>query len=108
ISGDRPRIPRKIKKRLRQELYYCTKFGVEDHLETIDGTNRFIQSGINRIDGMVRYVSHVEAESWPNLRQYWISLLDDEGLTINYPTFAEPKIKDFVFYVDESQMSFQG
>lgn len=108
ISGARPRIPRKIKKRLRQELYYCTKFGVEDHLETIDGTNRFIQSGINRIDGMVRYVSHVEAESWPNLRQYWTSLLDDEGLTINYPTFTEPKTKDFVFYVDESQMSFQG
>lgn len=80
-----PHAPRVMKKNLRQELYYCGKYGIVDHLSRI-GIDETIQKGINRIDGFVRYVSHIEKEALPHLRSDWGNLLNKEGLEISYTT----------------------
>ena len=70
ISDNTPHAPRSFKKKLRQELYYCKKFGIKSHLlKLLGGSNEEclmggegieIQRGINRIHGTVCYVSHIE------------------------------------------------
>lgn len=36
VTDFRPRAPKKMKRRLRQELYYCKKFGIKEHIDRID------------------------------------------------------------------------
>lgn len=35
VVGERPSVPRKIRRTLRQELYYIRKYSLEDHLRTL-------------------------------------------------------------------------
>ena len=51
-----------MKKVLRQELYYCAKYGIINHLQKID-IDQTLQGGINRIYGYVKYVTHIEKET---------------------------------------------
>jgi len=54
-----PRISRRVKSRLRLELYYVRKFGMEDHLAHIG--NQEPQSWAeNRIDGWIKFIHSVE------------------------------------------------
>src|SRR5690606_21772723 len=55
-----PHVPKRMKRVLRQELYYSRKHGVEDHLLRIGYEAHRVQSGVNRLDGIVRYVSYIE------------------------------------------------
>jgi retron-type reverse transcriptase len=54
-----PRVPRRIKRRLRLELHYLRKFGIEDHLAHTgsDEPQHWLES---RIDGWIRFVHSVE------------------------------------------------
>ncbi|MCH7495763.1 MAG: RNA-directed DNA polymerase [Candidatus Marinimicrobia bacterium] len=102
-----PHAPRVMKKNLRQELYYCGKYGIENHLGKI-GVDDTLQQGINRIDGYVKYVSHIEKEALPNLREEWNTLLEKEGLKISYATKEGFKTRIIDFYVDETEIQHHG
>ena len=54
-----PHVPRRMKRRLREELYFCRKYGIVGHLSRIGEPT--IQSGVNRLNGYVHYVAHIEA-----------------------------------------------
>ncbi|MBF0155167.1 MAG: RNA-directed DNA polymerase [Magnetococcales bacterium] len=102
-----PHVPRQIKKSLRQELYYCNKFGVIGHLERIyDGSFDFIQKNINRIDGFVRYVSFIERK--PNFKADWMAMLSQENLRINYRNKSNEQSNECVIYIDETKFEFNG
>ena len=45
ISESVPHAPRALKRRLRQELYYSTKFGIAEHLERVRAPD--LQTGVN-------------------------------------------------------------
>lgn len=102
-----PHAPRVMKKNLRQELYYCRKYGIENHLSKI-GFDSILQQGINRIDGYVKYVSHIEKEALPNLREEWNTLLEKEGLEISYATKEDFETRIIDFYVDETEIQHDG
>ncbi len=58
ISNDIcPRIPRKVKKLLRQELYYISKYGFYEHF---DRRQEGFHAGHSRIKGWIDYVLSVE------------------------------------------------
>jgi len=68
----RPHVPRVMKRKLRQELYYCRKYGIEEHL---DRRQENARAGLNRIDGTVKYVSFIERDSSHDYRAAWDALL---------------------------------
>jgi len=109
VADKKPHAPRLMKKRLRQELHYCKKFGIEGHLIHIkeylrhpDGKDNFVQRGLNRIDGMVRYISNIEDHLLPKIRGGWQNSLNEAGLKPSYQTVAGSTIKCVTFYVDET------
>lgn len=65
VVNQKPQVSRDYRKRLRQEIYYCEKFGIEDHLKKM-GDTRYLpqgEAGVGRywlsLYGRVRYVLQV-------------------------------------------------
>lgn len=112
-----PRAPRTMKKKLRQELYYCKKLGIAEHLcntdemaryaseNGIDITSEVVRHGVNRIDGMVRYIANIEKKSWPNLRNEWQELLKRDNLYPSYKSIKRSHIRNIAMYIDETEIS---
>ena len=94
-----------MKKVLRQELYYCAKYGIINHLQKID-IDQTLQGGINRIDGYVKYVTHIEKETLSNFRKMWRELLKKEVLSIGFETIEDKRgIRKIDIFVDEVEIS---
>ncbi|MCG3678926.1 reverse transcriptase family protein [Aliarcobacter butzleri] len=65
ISNEvRPRIPKKIKKRLRQEFYFIKKYGFNAHFSRC---NQNIKNGHNRLNGWLLYALNVEPDYFRKL-----------------------------------------
>lgn len=99
----RPHVPRGKKRRLRQELYYAEKFGLQDHLHYLGiDDDRFIQHEVNRLDGLVKFTAYHEPRLRTWLRTTWDAILQQSG---DNPSF-EPKNlagAPFHIYVDEAE-----
>ncbi len=59
VVNEKPAAPAAYRKKLRQEIYYCKKFGVESHLakSAIDGD---VSACLNRLLGQVNYVLQID------------------------------------------------
>jgi hypothetical protein len=57
----RPRIPRVMKRRLRMELHYATRFGLEDHLRHTGRTSNWWRE-VKRLGGWISFMSSVEGK----------------------------------------------
>lgn len=99
-----PRAPRGMKKSLRQELYYCTKYGITDHMHHLYRDGRFIQAGINRLDGMVRYVSNIEGNEMPDLRKDWHALMERDDVEPSYFSIEDRGVRFISVYIDEAEL----
>ena len=84
ISDTVPRIPRRKKARLRQELHFIKKFGLASHLERTreDLTEKRL---VNRIEGTLRYFNAVEGALAAKLRRKWEQAVPGEA---RLPAFA--------------------
>jgi RNA-directed DNA polymerase len=101
----RPTVPKSVKRRLRQEVYYSGKFGLEDHAKRTDVS---VQRLVNRVEGRLNYVCSVEGQPWVQLRSHWRSLLDRDRMYPNYPR-ASYKPPGFAsLYIDESNVNVDG
>ncbi|MCW2272877.1 RNA-directed DNA polymerase [Rhodoblastus acidophilus] len=103
-----PHVPRDRKRALRQQLYYMTKFGVDDHFRRL-GINdpKVAQQAINSIDGMVKFVAHHEPRIAAPLKSLWNEILRVNG---EKPSFT-PKRQDrkpFYIFVDEAEFERAG
>jgi RNA-directed DNA polymerase len=98
----RPHVPKMMKRRLRQELYYCKEFGIQEHLVK---TQQNLRTGVNRIDGTVKYVSFIERGTRHDYRAPWEALLarDDTRPTF-FPQHDRPPIHKYCV-IDESIIS---
>lgn len=109
VADSRPHIPRRMKKQLRQELYYCKKYGVKEHLRRHDiACDGYIRKGVNRIDGTFRYVAHIEKGVFYDMQKEWHRLLGEEFLSPIYETRPDKKSRNFYIFVDETEISFRG
>lgn len=68
VVNQKPQVTKEYRRRLRQELYFCEKFGIRSHLEAVRDT-RFLADG--------------EAGVW----RYWLSLLG----RVNYVLHVNPQ-----------------
>jgi hypothetical protein len=98
-----PHVPRKKKRRLRQELYYAGKYGLGDHFHHL-GINapRIVQQEINRLDGLVKFTAYHEPRLSAHLKTAWLKILQASG---DRPSF-KPKNQDrmpFHIHVDEAE-----
>lgn len=100
ISDLSPRIPRQMKRRLRQELYYSQKYGVKEHLRKCSSTS--YQSDINRITGMLSYLHSIEPVLAASLGGTWMRVLEREKLSQAYPPRYEKKPRILSYLIDET------
>lgn len=56
-----PRLPKAAKKRLRLQLHYAERFGLEDHLSHVDSEEP-PEWALNRLGGWITYMYSVEGE----------------------------------------------
>lgn len=55
-----PRIPKPMKRKLRQELYYLNKYGYTSHFHKLGIDIEYVPAEIERIVGWIRYISAIE------------------------------------------------
>jgi len=97
-----PHVPKKMKHRLRQELHFCQKFGIRQHIINKFGSLTQLQNHINRIDGMVRYVSHIEKSNKAILRKTWNNILERDQLGASYSPLNLQNMSHYRMYIDEA------
>ena len=102
----RPHVPRKFKHRLRQELYFCEKFGISGHLNHID--EDAYQTGINRIDGTVRFVASVETHVASQLREQWRNVLVANAAQVSYAPLYDAPSLEMSLLLDEAEFERAG
>jgi RNA-directed DNA polymerase len=104
-DAEMPHAPRAMKRRLRQELYYCKKFGLREHLHDCGDVFRV---GVNRLDGTVKYVGYMEPRLSEKIYSEWISILAKDNLRPSYAPRVLPPRASMVCYVDETIIKFDG
>jgi len=57
-SGQRPHVPKKLKKKVRQELYYAAKHGLREHAGRKN--YRSVESAANKLNGTVQYIRGID------------------------------------------------
>lgn len=102
-----PHVPRSFKRKLRQELYYCRRFGIRGHLARLDA-DRSYQKGINRIDGTVRYVASIESRKAEEMRRQWNEMLAGESAKVSYAPVHDRVGADATFLIDETEFERDG
>jgi retron-type reverse transcriptase len=65
-----PRVPRRTKRKLRLELHYLRKFGIEDHLAHT-GSHESRHWLVSRIGGWIRFVHSVEPARAESFTRQW-------------------------------------
>ncbi len=100
-----PRIPKKMRRKLRQELYYCNKYGVTDHIEWTE-TNKeknYIQRNINRLDGTVKYISYFDKLlNNSDFEDTWNAIKQEQSVS---PHYVNQKIEYVNLFIDETEIS---
>ena len=61
MVNDRPAVPSAYRRKLRQELYYCRKFGVKEHLRQT-GNETEEAAYLRSLLGRVNYVLSVHPD----------------------------------------------
>lgn len=62
VDKTSPRVPRLMKRRLRLELHYAERYGVESHLEHI-GSEDTPERAVSRLEGWMRFIYSVEGNA---------------------------------------------
>ena len=102
VSDVIPRLPRMMKRRIRQELYYARRYGLLQHIgRKGDAT---IQSGVNRIDGTLRYFNAVEPILAAKLQNQWQTILINEKREPAYSPLSKGLRTPVSLLVDETDI----
>ena len=102
----RPHAPKSMKRRVRQELYYCRTLGIDEHLSHLGIDPSHSQAYINHLDGAIRYVAFHETALAPKIIPAWQEALSAAGRRVSF----EPKNQydlGFVFHIDETEFQIE-
>jgi len=75
VVNERPNVAASYRRKLRQEIYYCQKFGVKEHMK-ITGTNVSESTYIAQLQGRINYALSINPHD-QELKKYkeWITAL---------------------------------
>ncbi len=99
FDPNRPRVPAKFKRRIRQELYFIEQYGLSDHAHRTNYSSE--QACINRLDGRIQFVRGVEPEIGRRLHEKWTLLLAKAGARVTWESRGLARAPATLF-VDES------
>lgn len=104
-EGDYPHVPRKLKHRLRMELHFCEKFGIDSHaLES----NEDSRTTYLRLAGMVKYVAFIERRKSATLTAQWDRILNNYLGPTQYAKINDCDHRDRFIIVDETEFDVNG
>jgi RNA-directed DNA polymerase len=97
-----PHAPRRFKKRLRQELYYSERFGLREHI----GRAGYLSyaSGVNKIDGSLKYLFGVDRTLGAKLLSRWKTILESEKKRPTYVSRPEIAVRKVTLFFDEAEI----
>lgn len=104
VTG-RPTLPKRMSRKMRQELYYVGKYGVKGHAERL---NVELKKVVNRIDGRLSYFCGVDKTHWSRHKQLWNELLVQEELGPSYPSAHFRGASSAQIWIDESVVEVDG
>jgi hypothetical protein len=96
----RPRAAAPLKRRLRQELYFIESRGLKEHLGR-RGYPTF-QSGIDQIDGRIRFLRGIEPELGASFQARWAQILEKSGDRPGYFHRPGDRRRTRLWLLDES------
>lgn len=103
-NAEYPRVPRMMKKNIRQQLYYMEKFP-QNYFFIEDG-----YSTLRKIYGHIIYILGIEKELGKKYKSQFINILNNHGLHIDdlLMNSPDPKEKEYnvYHYIDESDVKF--
>ena len=70
FDSSRPRVPRSMKRRVRLEVHYALKYGLEEHLKHI-GSSEDPLHALARLSGWMSFIYSVESEAQRALYLKW-------------------------------------
>lgn len=105
-EDDRPRAPSALKKRLRQELHFIKNRGVRAHI----GKRGYAsyQSGINQIDGRIRFLHSVEPDLASEMRDIWHDALAKAQVSVVHQAQKNVAPREVSLFFDESVIEHNG
>jgi hypothetical protein len=102
-AKDQPHVPRRKKCRLRQELYYTKKFGIDGHFHHLGIHDpRMIQGEVNRLDGLVKFTAFHEPRLASSLKTLWVKILQDSRYSPSFEPRNQNQIP-FCIFIDEAE-----
>lgn len=105
-TSTHPRAPRHLKRRLRQEMHFIEKYGLESHL----GRSNYptFQSGINQIDGTIRWLRGIEPWFANPIYARWEKALKKSDMVVSYTPRLNRPPRDVCLLIDEADVVLQG
>lgn len=100
-----PRLPRRFKSGLRQELYYARELGLKSHFAR---RREPYQRGVNRLDGSVRYAVQIEESFGKGVGQLWRRILQEQSSSTSYSPISGRTPVNASLFVDESRFLVFG
>lgn len=79
----RPTLPKRMSRRMRQELYYVGKYGAKGHAQRLELE---LKEVVNRIDGRLNFFCGIDKAKWSRHKQFWNDRLAQEELGPSYPS----------------------
>lgn len=98
---DHPHAPRRLKRRLRQELHFIEKYGLANHISRLK-IERTRQHEINRIDGTVSYIASIEPRLSSKLRARWAAICEREEIERSFEPRPTTYLRQASWFVDEA------
>lgn len=80
IVNEKPSVPIEYKKRIRQEMHYCMKFGIADHLQKT-ACHESKETYIAKILGRINYVLSIEPDNL-QIQRYRKWLTEEKGASL--------------------------
>jgi hypothetical protein len=103
VSDRVPHVPRRMKKRLRQEIYLARKYGLESHIARA-GYLR-IGIGARNVSGRLHYLAGVEHDLGNAMLSEWNNILQDNHLSPTFFPRYRNEVRSVSFYGDEAEIS---
>lgn len=100
VSDHVPRLPRRMKRRMRQEMHFVSKYGLAEHFTRSGDIS--VQSCVNRLDGMLRYFNGVEPALAARLTTQWEQLMARERVQPAYSPLTGAVGSPVTIFVDET------
>ncbi|WP_022765266.1 hypothetical protein [Butyrivibrio sp. XPD2006] len=62
VVNEKASVPARYKKKIRQELFYCRKFGIDEHVKKL-GLSESVEAYARKLLGRINYVLSIEPDN---------------------------------------------